>query len=406
MPNARLAGVSVAIFAIFTCTSFESGNSYLDADARIMCYDSIHRRYIGGAVVWLLLVPVGVPAFFLFLLRRFKVPQMAALLSDNALLQEAIKLAWAESLAQPANAGTLTVDSISTLHLEALFAFFLHDVTAEDAAEILAGARPPFIITAGAIDEDLEDASPKMLSTRIALGANKMVHNLSGSLGKLAGVKSAVSKRIVLIKSVAAKLAGQDEAVARRALVLTSLLTHLRSSDDVAVPMMVWERQTDDEAAALALCSPDAVSVHASGLRCADVPQLMDSAMAEVSFLFAAYRMDCWYWYVPYCAHAAVAAPLHADVFAAGVQGGGGAHSKACAYLYSSAHCAGKRWAGGGWHSHFVRYACSHLGHVTLCAEKTQLCGSGCTNEPVLPAFCCSAAQGPYLALTAECPRH
>jgi hypothetical protein len=295
------AGVSVAIFAVFTCTTFESGDSYLDADARIKCYDSVHKRYMGGAAVWLVLIPFGVPAFFLWLLRRFKVPQMAALLSDNALLQEAIKLAWAEGVAQPVDAGTLTVDSISTLHLEALFAFFLHDVSAEDAAEILAGTRPPFALVAGAADA-VDPEEPKTLSDRMLMGANKLAHRMSGTLGRVAGIKSAVSKRIVLIKSVASKVVGQDEAVARRALVLISLLTHLRTSDDVAVPPLVWETPTEDEAAALALCSLDAVSVHASGLRCADVPQLMGAAMSEVSFLFAAYRMDCWYWCVPCCA--------------------------------------------------------------------------------------------------------
>ena len=295
----RVAGVSVAIFSIFTCTTFESGASYLDADARITCYDSVHKRYLSGAAVWLVLVPFGVPAFFLWLLRRFKVPQMAALLTDNAWLREAIKLAWAEGMAQPADAATLTVDSITQPHLEALFSFFLHDMSAEDAAEIIAGTRPPFALVASASDaEDPAEPSAQTLSARIAMGANKMVHHLSGTLGRVAGIKSAVSKRIVLIKSVAAKVADQDEAVARRALVMTSLLTHLRTTDDVAVPRLVWERPTEEEAAALALRSPDAVSVHASGLRCASLPQLMETALNELSFLMAAYRMDCWFWEV------------------------------------------------------------------------------------------------------------
>ena len=292
--------MSVAVFAVYTCTTFESGDSYLDADARIVCYDNVHQRYMGGAAVWLVLIPVGVPAFFLWLLRRFKVPQLATLLSDNAWLREAVKLAWAEGMAQPADAATLTVDSISTLHLEALFAFFMHDVSAEDAAEILAGTRPPFALIAGAPDAegpDLEQS--KTLSARMSLGANKMAHRLSGFLGRLAGVKSLVSKRIVLINSVAARVADQDEAAARRTLLLTSLLTHLRNTDDIAVPPLVWEQPTEVEAAALALCSPDAASVHVSGLRCADVPRLMDAAMAEVSFLFGAYRVNCWYWCVP-----------------------------------------------------------------------------------------------------------
>ena len=284
--------MSVAIFAVFTCTTFESGNAYLDADARIMCYDSVHKRYMGGAAVWLVLIPFGVPAFFLWLLRRFKVPQMAALLSDNAWLREAIKLAWAEGMAQPADAATLTVDSITTLHLEALFAFFMHDMSAEDAAEIIAGTRPPLQDTA-ADAEDPENASSKSFSEAA------VARRVSGALRKVAGrVNSGVSKRIVLIKSVAAKVTGQDAAAARRELVLTSLLAFLRSSWDASVPPLTWERPPEEEVAALQQSCPDAVCAHPSGLRCADVPQLMETAMSEVAFLFAAYRMDCWYWEV------------------------------------------------------------------------------------------------------------
>ncbi len=293
-------GVSVAIFAVFTCTTLESGASFLDADARIVCYDATHKRYMAGAAVWLLLVPVGVPAFFLWLLRRFKVPHMAALLSDNALLREATKLAWAEGLAQPAEAGTLTVDSITTPHLEALFAFFMHDVSAEDAAEIFTGARPPVELVAAAAAEagDAEKLTATPLNARMARGSSSLMRKVSHVLGKVAGVQSAVSKRLVLIKDVAGKVAGKDDADARRCLVLTSLLTHFRTTDDILVPLLRWETPTEAEAEALSRCCAEAVSVHASGLRCADVPRLLDAAMSEVSFLFAAYRMDCWYWCV------------------------------------------------------------------------------------------------------------
>ena len=284
--------MSVAIFAVFTCTTFESGNSYLDADARIMCYDSVHKRYMGGAAVWLVLIPFGVPAFFLWLLHRFKVPQMAALLSDNAWLREAIKLAWAEGMAQPADAATLTVDSITTLHLEALFAFFMHDMSAEDAAEIIAGTRPPLKDTAAEAAEDPERASSKSFSAAA-------VARVSGALRKVAGrVNSGVSRRIVLIKNVAAKVTGEDAAAARRELVLTSLLAFLRSSGDVSVPPLTWERPPEEEVATLKQSCPDAKSTHSSGLCCSDVPQLMETAMSEVAFLFAAYRIDCWYWEV------------------------------------------------------------------------------------------------------------
>ena len=241
---------------------------------------------------WKSVVPFGVPAFFLWLLRRFRVPQMASLLSDNAWLREAIKLAWAEGMAQPADAATLTVDSITTLHLEALFAFFLHDMSAEDAAEIIAGTRPPLEAAPADAEDDPEKSSSGFSAAAVA-------RRLSGALGKVAGrANSGVSKRIVLISSVAAKVTGQDAAAARRELVLTSLLAFLRTSGDASVPPLTWERPHEEEVAALQRTCPDAVSVHSSGLRCADVPPLMETAMAEVAFLFGAYRLDCWYWEV------------------------------------------------------------------------------------------------------------
>ena len=60
-------GVSVAIFSMFTCTSLKSGVAYLDADFNITCFDKVHWRYVGGAIVWLALVPIGVPYFFIWL---------------------------------------------------------------------------------------------------------------------------------------------------------------------------------------------------------------------------------------------------------------------------------------------------------------------------------------------------
>ena len=97
-------GVSVAVFQCFSCTRLESGASFLDADVRITCWDATHRRYVGGAIVWLLLVPVGVPAFLTWLLHRFRVPQMARLLEQNAWLRAAVAHAWREGLAQPPGA--------------------------------------------------------------------------------------------------------------------------------------------------------------------------------------------------------------------------------------------------------------------------------------------------------------
>ena len=59
---------------IFSCTTFESGRSFLDADFTITCYDQTHWNYIGAAIIWLFVVTLGIPMYFIWLLRRFKVP--------------------------------------------------------------------------------------------------------------------------------------------------------------------------------------------------------------------------------------------------------------------------------------------------------------------------------------------
>ena len=264
---------------MFSCTTLKNGVSYLDADARIVCYDAVHKSYMGGAAVWLVLVPVGIPAFFLWLLRRFKVPQMVALISDNAWLRESIKLAWAEGLVQPADSGRLTVDSITTPHLEALYAFFMHDVSAEDGAEILAGTRPPH-------EHTLDVEHNQSLWGQLTAAVSHAFHHATNNTRKLQ------SKRMTIINAVAAKVEGVD-ASSRRTMALTSVLTYMRSSGLVVVPALRWELPDELEAASLAERAPDAC-LHASGLRCADVPELMRTALGDLSFLFAGYRLDCW----------------------------------------------------------------------------------------------------------------
>ena len=63
--------------AQFSCTKLKSGVAYLDADFTIVCYDKVHLRYVGGAIIWLFLVPLGVPAFFIWLLVRALVMDIA-----------------------------------------------------------------------------------------------------------------------------------------------------------------------------------------------------------------------------------------------------------------------------------------------------------------------------------------
>jgi hypothetical protein len=110
----------------------------------IKCYDQTHLNYIGAAIIWLCVVTMGIPAFFIYLLKRFKVPELARLQADNAWLREAVELAWTEGVPQPSvKVSDINCDTIDDLHLESLFAFFCRDASVEEAAEILNGSRPP-----------------------------------------------------------------------------------------------------------------------------------------------------------------------------------------------------------------------------------------------------------------------
>lgn len=278
-------GVSVAIFQVFTCTQLESGTSILDADARITCWDSTHRRYVGGAIVWLFLVPVGVPAFFTVLLHRFRVPQMARLLEQNAWLRAAMAHAWKEGLPQPPGAASLAVDTIETIHLEALYAFFLRGSTVEEAAAILAGTAPR-------LPEEPEEEPQR---------ATGVVGRL---VGRLVAALRAAAARLWLIVSRNAAAAGAkhdpDDEVARRQFLLDVLLTWCRSSGDVAIPTIVWEKLDDEEQEHHEQEGPpaehQATDVNSSALRTKDVPRLLEHALKECGFLFADYRVRCWYW--------------------------------------------------------------------------------------------------------------
>ena len=297
-------GVSVAIFSVFKCTTLESGVSYLDADARIVCYDARHWRYIGGAIVWLFLVPAGIPAFFLWLLRHFRVPQAAALLTDNAWLRECVKMAWQEQLAQPPEAANATYETITTLHLEALVAFFLHKYSSEQAAEILTGMRPPPMVIE---DEDLDELEAagtphRSFSDSIRSGAETARDLLSRGLSRVAGLHRAESKRLSLARKAASITssgdASSEDARARRSFLLATLLCHCRTSGEFALPKLTWEPfDASDLAVLSADPAPDA-STHPSGVRCVELPNIVEKAQREISFLYAAYSLQSWYWEV------------------------------------------------------------------------------------------------------------
>ena len=274
------AGVSVAIFSVFTCTRLASGVSYLDADARIVCWDATHRRYVGGAIVWLLIVPVGVPAFFTWLLRRFKVPHMARLLEANAWLRAAVALAWREGLAQPPRAARLGVDTVPTRHLEALYAFFLRGRSAEEASDILLGSAPPVADSdERGGDGDKAAAAGGTPLARVSERLRRMSESLTAG-GRLSAAQQAAA-------------AVPLYAAARREFLLEALLQWCKTSDAVSIPTIVWlpddqdDDDTDDagadapsadaaeeECAAAAVTAPPLV-------RTRDVPRLLEVALRE-----------------------------------------------------------------------------------------------------------------------------
>ena len=284
-----LAGVSVAIFSIFSCTHLQSGVSYLDADFNIVCYDALHWRYIAAAVVWLFIVPIGVPVFFIALLRHFKVPRMAALLQDNAWLREIVKLGWQEGLAQPGgmDAGKVSVDDIGDTHLEALSAYFLHGASVDEAAEIMSGAR------LGVIEAPPpEEPEP------------------AGLLAPLHRAKRAALARFAQFMARRRALPDDTPAeVARRALLLNALLAWCRTSGRVATPPVVqWEdgpEEKEDEQAPRETCEPaigtkleqllvSAPPADSRRVLSKDLPALQERALKECGFLFAVYRAGCW----------------------------------------------------------------------------------------------------------------
>jgi hypothetical protein len=69
-------GVAVAILDMFSCTTLPSGDSFLNADLAISCLTDTYKGYISAAVIWVAIFPLGIPLFFIFLLRHFKVPDL------------------------------------------------------------------------------------------------------------------------------------------------------------------------------------------------------------------------------------------------------------------------------------------------------------------------------------------
>ena len=165
----------------------------------------------------------------------------------------------------------------------------LHDASVQEAEEIVAGTRPPLLHFA-AVDAAAVEAAQSTLKGRLLRGVKRLA----------AGGERVHSRRLSLVRRHAAKAAANedgDDKVLCRTMLLATLLDFCRTSGDVALPPLRWERPDDTELAALAERAPDA-TLHSSGVRCDELPQLIDRAMLQLSFLFAAYRIDRWYWEV------------------------------------------------------------------------------------------------------------
>jgi hypothetical protein len=253
---------------------------------RIKCYDRTHWRYLGGAIAWLVIVPLGVPAFFIWLLRRFRVPHMARLLTDSAWLREVVKLAWQEGMAQPSvDLAWLYTDNITTAHLEGLVAFFLRDASRDQAAAIAAGGAPPLP------EPSTLPAPPPGLLARAA--------------GRIAGAIKHARDALERLVGVAAPEVGSPEA-ARRATLLHDLLNWARDCGQLAIPALQWVQLDEPppppeelKKTPAAEEEDDLASRHVpahfpSFLRSCDLPRLQERAMKEVGFLFSAYHVGCW----------------------------------------------------------------------------------------------------------------
>lgn len=257
----------------------------------ITCWDSTHWRYVAAGVVWVFVVPVGVPYFFIRLLRHFRVPDMAQLRADNAWLQEAAQLAWTMGLAQNGvKMSALNVDNIADTHLEALHALFIHGAPVESAADIFSGISSA---------DEIEHADPE-----------------DGASAQEASCTDAAKLRAKAAFSGCLPSAKQASAAPRRATILHTLLKWCRTSGKLALPMLEWEEmeeEVDDEVHEKALEVPAEPPVAQRGwislvsclrqthsepaaIACSDLPRLQRIAMREVGFLFAAYHTQTWYW--------------------------------------------------------------------------------------------------------------
>jgi hypothetical protein len=264
---------------MFPCQQI--GTSWLlTEDMHITCYTRLHWQYLAAAIVWLMLVPLGVPLFFYILLRRYRVPDMARLVEDNSWLREAAEHAWRIGMPQPAvDIGTLCCDTIDDNHLAMLHGALLHGATASEAADILAGrSHTP----KARLKKKKAEAEPAGLVPRLK--------------AKLAAMRNEIATLINpakrLSRVTALQLAGQAP---NRAQHLSELLLWCRHGRVLSITPAGWA----DELGLPELPPPKGAPEHAPhpcGLRSHQVPALIKLATTDCGFLFAVYTSRCYYW--------------------------------------------------------------------------------------------------------------
>jgi hypothetical protein len=299
-------GVSVTILSMFSCVQLGNNKSFLNADLHIQCWDATHYRYVGAAAVWVVIVPWGVPRFFISLLSHYRVPQMARLKVDNAWLQAAVKEAWLRGVPQPARVTkSINVETISTLHLEVLYAALVKSVSNERAAGILTGAVPPVPPTETlaqlegeddhVADEDVaarqQTKPPPRKLVRLILFVRHWRRRFSAFINPHG-------------KDAAKLMKAPDAPSERRAFLLFAILSWSKKSGALSIPVVSWDDEDviaaaedldeEDEASALAKAEAISFDVKRYGVSCEDLPRLQKRALKQVGFLYADYHVDCW----------------------------------------------------------------------------------------------------------------
>ena len=300
-------GVSITIISMFSCTALDHGRSFLNADFRITCWDRTHYGYVGLALLWTLLVPLGVPYAFMKLLHIFKVPQMARLKIDNAWLVEGVKEVWKRGAPQPTvRIQELNVESISVPHLEVMYAVLVKKASPDKAADILSGATQ---LDHAEDEDDVAEIAESQLrrlaprpSAPLAPPRAKQL-----SLFRRARVRVEIWRIRVSAflhpggKNAAKLLVPPDSTAARRSFLLAAVLSWCKHSGELAIPVVDW---TDSDllmrnftAAGGSSETPSCkFCVQSYGLSCADLPRVQTRALKEVGFLYADYQSACWYW--------------------------------------------------------------------------------------------------------------